>query len=73
MIKNNYYSLLREIKELRRNYNNLDIEDKIRLLNLEIKAEGKNIKGKREFVSKSVKKKIKHLNYLKNNKKKVSR
>lgn len=72
-ISNKYYFLIKNIGELRRNYNNLTIEEKLRLLELELKAEGKNIKGKNEFVSKSVKRKEKHIEFLKNNKKKVSR
>lgn len=73
MINSKYYFLLKNIRELRRNYNNLSIEDKLRLLELELKAEGKNIKVKKEFISKSVKRKEKHERYLKNNNKKVSR
>ena len=72
-ISNNYYFLVKDIRELKRNYKNLDIEQKLRLLKLELKCEGKNIKGKNEFVSKSDKRKIKHENAIKNNKKKVSR
>lgn len=72
-ISNNYYFLIKEIRELRRNYKDLDIEDKLRLLQLELKLEGKNIKVKNEFVSKSIKKKEKHENYLKNINKKVGR
>ncbi len=72
-ISNNYYFLIKDIRELRRNYRNLDIEQKLRLLKLELKSEGKNIKGKNEFVSKSVKKKEKHENAVKNNNKKVGR
>lgn len=73
VINNNYFFLVKDIRKLKRNYKNLDIEDKLRLLKLELKAEGKNIKGKNEFVSKSVKKKEKHENAVKNNNKKVSR
>lgn len=73
MLNNKYYYILKDIKELRRNYNNLSIEDKLRLLELELKLEGKNIKVKKEFISKSVKRKEKHENYLRNNKRKVSR
>ena len=73
MISNNYYFIVKDVRELKRNYKNLSIEEKLRLLKLELKAEGKNIKVKNEFVSKSVKKKSKHEDYLKNNNKKVSR
>lgn len=73
MISNNYYFIVKDVRELKRNYKNLSIEEKLRLLKLELKAEGKNIKVKNEFVSKSVKKKEKHEDYLRNNKKKVSR
>lgn len=72
-INNNYYFLVKDIRELRRNYRNLDIEQKLRLLKLELKSEGKNIKGKNEFVSKSVKKKEKHEDYLRIKNKKVGR
>ncbi|WP_346874220.1 hypothetical protein [Clostridium sp. UBA5988] len=73
MISGNYYFIVKEIKELRRNYKNLDIEQKLKLLELELKSEGKSIKVKTEFVSKSVKRKIKHENYLRIKNKKVGR
>lgn len=73
MISNKYYFILKNIRELRRNYNNLSIEEKLRLLELELKSEGKNIKVKKEFVSKSIRRKEKHENAIKNNNKKVSR
>lgn len=73
VINNNYYFLVKDIRELKRNYKNLDIDEKLKLLKLELKCEGKNIKVKKEFVSKSVKKKEKHEDYLRNNNKKVSR
>ena len=72
MINNNYYFLIKDIRELRWNYQDLDIEDKLRLLKLELKSEGKDIKVKNEFVSKSVRRKIKHEMAIKN-KKKVGR
>lgn len=73
MISGNYYFIVKDIRELRRNYSNLDIDEKLRLLQLELKAEGKSIKVKTEFVSKSVKRKIKHENYLRIKNKKVGR
>ena len=44
MISGNYYFIVKDIRELRRNYSNLDIDEKLRLLQLELKAEGKSIK-----------------------------
>lgn len=40
----NYFFLMKQIKEKRRIYKSLTIEEKIDLLNLEMRAEGKKIK-----------------------------
>lgn len=58
-MENNYYNLVRKLRDLKRNYKNLSIEDKILAMNLEIKIEGKKIKGVTEFQSKSEKKSLK--------------
>lgn len=42
----NYYSLIKKVRELRKNYKNLSIDEKLNLLNLEIKLESKCIKIK---------------------------
>ena len=44
-MENNYYNLIRKLRDLRRNYKNLNIDEKIDVMNLEIKIEGKNING----------------------------
>lgn len=41
----NYFAMLRRVREIRRNYKNLSIEEKLNLLNLELKLEGKQIKA----------------------------
>lgn len=58
-MENNYYNLVRKLRELKRNYKNLSIDEKINVMNLEIRIEGKKIKGKTEFQSKSEKKALK--------------
>ncbi|OOM81835.1 hypothetical protein CLPUN_08130 [Clostridium puniceum] len=37
----NYYSLVRKVKDLRRNYKNLTLDQKLDLLSLELKLEAK--------------------------------
>lgn len=39
-----YFSILKKIRAMRRNYKSLNIEDKILLLQLEIRSEGKRLK-----------------------------
>lgn len=59
-ISSKYYFLLRDYKNLKRNYSNLSIEEKLRCLKLELLVEDKNIKvGNETFKSKSEKKKEK--------------
>lgn len=41
----NYYAMLKKLKEVRRNYKNLTIDEKIELLNLELRVEAICIKG----------------------------
>ena len=41
----NYNYLLKQIRDMRRNYKNLSIDEKLNLLNLELKIEAKYIKG----------------------------
>lgn len=54
----NYYSLLKQIRSMRSNYPNLSIEDKLKLLQLEIKLESKSLKAS-DAHTKSEKKKDK--------------
>lgn len=58
-MENNYYNLIKKLRELKRNYKNLSIDEKINVMNLQIKIEGKKIKGITEFKSKAEKKALK--------------
>lgn len=53
-----YYSLLKRIRDIRRNYPNLSIDEKLNLLTLELKIEAKYIKGN-DCHTKSEKKQLK--------------
>lgn len=54
----NYYSLLKQIRSMRSNYKGLSIDEKLNLLNLELKIESKYIKGN-DCHTKSEKKQLK--------------
>ncbi|AQS04015.1 hypothetical protein [Clostridium beijerinckii] len=41
----NYFAMLKKVREIRRNYKNLSIDEKLNLLALELKLEGKQIKA----------------------------
>lgn len=41
----NYYAMLKQIRDLRSKYPQLSIDEKLNLLNLELKIEAKYIKG----------------------------
>ena len=46
-IPDKYYFMLKEYKAKKREYKNLDIEEKINLINLELKVNGINIKAEK--------------------------
>lgn len=51
-MKINYYKLLKKIKKMKLNYENLSTKDKFQLMELEILLENKNIrKGKRKLIA----------------------
>ena len=58
-MENNYYNLVRKLRDLKRDYKNLSIDDKINVMNLEIKIEGKKISGCTEFKTKGEKRALK--------------
>lgn len=60
-IPNTYYYLLKDYKNKKRNYKDLDLEEKLFLLNLYLKLNGINIKEER-FHTKSESRKNKKIN-----------
>lgn len=44
MLSNNYYCLLKEYREKKRKYNEMDIEEKIAFMNLELRLNGISVK-----------------------------
>lgn len=53
-----YYAMLKQIRNMRRDYKSLDIDSKLFLLNLELKIEAEYIKGN-DFHTKAEKKALK--------------